>query len=64
VESHGNTNPIAETTVGYKSKVKSLRLLVDTDEVSSFQFVLENKTYTVTINYSNKQTFIFIKWIQ
>jgi len=29
--------------------------------VSSFQFELENKTYTVTINYNNKKTFISIK---
>jgi oligo-alginate lyase len=61
VESHGNTNPIAETTVGYKGKVQSLKLLIDNDEISSFQFVLENKTYTVIINYNNKQTFITIK---
>jgi len=60
-ESHGNTNPTAETTIGFKGKVQSLKLITDTDEVSSFHFVVENKTYTITINYNNKQTFISIK---
>jgi hypothetical protein len=61
VESHGDTDPIAETTVGYKGKVHSLKLLTDNNEVSSFQVVLENKTYTITINYNNKQIFITLQ---
>jgi len=60
-ESHGNTNPTAETTTGFKGKIKSLRLVTDTDEVSAFLFEVEKKTYTITINYNNKQTFISIK---
>jgi len=60
-ESHGNTNPTAETTTGFKGKIKSLRLVTDTDEVSTFLFEVEKKTYTITINYNNKQTFISIK---
>jgi len=61
VESHGNTNPIAETTVGYKSRVKSLKLIADTDEMTSFRFSIGEKVYTIIINYNNKQTFISIK---
>ena len=60
-ESHGATNPTAETTTGFKGKIKLLKLVTDTRDVSSFQIVTENKTYTITINYNNKQTFISIK---
>jgi hypothetical protein len=61
IESHGNTNPTAETTVGYKGKVQSLKLITDTDLMSSFQFSIGDKMYAITINYNNKQTFISIK---
>jgi hypothetical protein len=61
IESHGNTDPVAETTVGFKSKVQALKLITDTDDISSFQFSIDNKNYTVTINYHDKQTFISVK---
>jgi oligo-alginate lyase len=61
VESHGNTNPTAETTIGAKGKVRALKLIMDNDATSSFQFSIGDKNYTVTINYNNKQTFIYIK---
>lgn len=61
IESHGNTDPTAETTIGFKGKVQSLKLITDTDSITSFQFTTENKTYIVTINYDNKQSFISIQ---
>jgi len=60
-ESHGNTNPTAETTTGPKGKIKSLKLISDTAGVSSFQIITETKVYTIVINYNSKQTFISIK---
>jgi hypothetical protein len=61
IESHGSTDPTAETTTGFKGKVQSLKLITDTDETSTFQFFVAEKIYTITINYNNKQTFILIK---
>ena len=60
-EAHGNTDPTAETTVGYKTSIQGLQLITDRDEISSFQFSAREKMYTVTINYNDKQTFISIK---
>jgi Heparinase II/III-like protein. len=61
VESHGNTDPTAETTTGFKGKIQSVKLITDTRGTTSFQFTTDNKTYIVTINYNNKQSFINIK---
>ena len=61
IESHGNTNPTAETTRGFKSKIHSLQLVTDTPGTTSFQFTTDNKVYIVTVNYDNKQSFITIK---
>lgn len=56
-----NLPATAETTVGYKGKGQSLKLITDTHEMSSLQFSIGDKMYTITINYNNKQTFISIK---
>jgi hypothetical protein len=61
IESHGSTNPIAETTVGFKGKVQGLKLVTDSEDISCFQFLIDNKNYTVTINYNSTQTFISVK---
>jgi hypothetical protein len=61
IESHGNTNPIAETTTGFKGKIQSLKLIANSDQATSFQFFIGERTYLVTINYNNKQEFITIK---
>jgi hypothetical protein len=61
IESHGNTDPTAETTTGFKGKIQSLQWIANTDETSAFQFNITEKTYTVTINYNEKQNFISIK---
>jgi hypothetical protein len=61
IESHGNTDPVAETTTGFKGRIQSLKLIQDTDGESSFQFVVGNKTFVVTVNYNNKQSFVTIK---
>jgi oligo-alginate lyase len=61
IESHGNTNPTAETTSGFMGKITSIKMLTDKDDITSFQFSTAAQTYTVTINYNNKQSFITIK---
>jgi hypothetical protein len=61
IESHGNTNPIAETTTGFLGKIRSLTLIADNGESTSFQFLIGEKNYFVTINYNDKQQFITIK---
>jgi len=61
IESHGNTNPIAETTTGFTGKVQSLELITGSDERTSFRFSSGTKTYIVTINYRDKQGFMTIK---
>jgi hypothetical protein len=61
IESHGNTDPIAETTRDIKGKVQSLKLISDSDQSTSFQFSIANKNYVVTINYKDKENFISIK---
>jgi hypothetical protein len=42
-------------------KITSIKMLTDRDDITSFQFFTSDKTYTVTINYNNKQSFITIK---
>jgi oligo-alginate lyase len=61
IESHGNTNPTAETTSGFMGKITSIKMLTDRDDITSFQFSTADKSYTVTINYNNKQSFITVK---
>jgi oligo-alginate lyase len=61
LESHGSANPIAETTAGFTGSVSNVKLLTDTDEQSVVQFSIGAKTYTVTIHYNNKQSFISIQ---
>jgi hypothetical protein len=61
IESHGNTDPTAETTIGFKGMVQSIKLISDTDQTTAFQFTAGSKIYTVTINYSDQQNFISIK---
>jgi len=61
IESHGNTNPIAETTTGFKGKIQSAELISAGDELVSFRFSTGTKTWVVTINYSDKKEFMTIK---
>jgi oligo-alginate lyase len=61
VEPHGANNPIAEFTVGFMPVVKQLKLVKDTDDTSVVEFIYNNKVYTVTLSYNNKQSFITIK---
>jgi hypothetical protein len=60
-EPHGKTNPIAEYTTGFKPLTKDIRLLNDNGETTGFEFTYNKKTYTVTLQYNNKQSFITIK---
>jgi oligo-alginate lyase len=61
IESHGNTNPTAETTSGFMGKITSIKMLTDRDDITAFQFSTGDKSYTITIQYNNKQSFITIK---
>jgi hypothetical protein len=61
VESHGGTNPVAETSSAARGKIHSLKKLSDNDESSSFQFAVGNRIYVITINYEDKQNFLTVK---
>jgi hypothetical protein len=61
IESHGKANPIAETTSDFVGGVTAIKMLSDTDEHTTFEFVVKGRPHTVTINYNNKQSFISIK---
>ncbi|AEW01460.1 Heparinase II/III family protein [Niastella koreensis GR20-10] len=60
-EPHGQTNPIAEYTKGFKPLTKDIKLVNDNSETTGFEFTYNKKTYTVTLQYNNKQSFITIK---
>lgn len=61
VEPHGANNPIAEFTVGFMPVVKDLKLVEDNDAATTISFNYNNRVYTITLNYINKQSFIIIK---
>jgi len=61
IESHGNTNPIAETTTGFRGGVESLKLITNDNSSTIFEFATNHKSYIVTINWLNKQQFLTIK---
>lgn len=60
-EPHGKTNQVAEYTVGFKPQTKDIKLLNDGGEATSFEFTYNRKTYTINLQYNNKQSFITIK---
>jgi len=60
-EPHGKNNPIAEFTVGFTPVTKNLKLISDDDNGTTFSFEYNKKTYTVQLQYNNKQQFITIK---
>jgi oligo-alginate lyase len=60
-ESHGGTDPIAETTTSAVTSVSDLQKISDDANKTVFSFRFKQKTYTVTINYNDRQNFIEIK---
>jgi hypothetical protein len=60
-EPHGRTNPVAESTLGFKPVVKNIQLLKDTPDTTVFSFEYNKRMYTVELQYKNQDTFITIK---
>jgi hypothetical protein len=59
-ETHGNTDPTAETTTGAKSSISNLKIVSDDGTVTTFSFAVKGKTYTVKIDRGSKDKFIQI----
>jgi hypothetical protein len=60
-EPHGKNNPIAEFTTGFMPVAKNIVLVKDTNDTTVFTFEYNKKTYTVQLQYNNKNEFITIK---
>ena len=60
-EPHGKNNPIAEFTIGFMPATKNIKLLTDTGDSTVFTFEYNKRTYTVQLQYNNKNSFITIK---
>ncbi|SDJ78729.1 Alginate lyase [Pedobacter sp. ok626] len=58
IETHGNSNPVSETTTGASSKVSDLKILGSNKDQVTVSFKVKNKVYTYQINYNNKENFI------
>jgi hypothetical protein len=59
-ETHGSTDPTAETTTGAASSVSGLKILKDDGGQTVIGFRVKQKAYQITINYNNKNNFIQI----
>lgn len=59
-EPHGKNNPIAEVTTGATPLSGNLKLLKDETGSTQFQFDYKKKTYTITIKYNERSSFITI----
>ena len=59
-ETHGKTDPTAETTTGANSTVKGLRILSNDMNGTTFSFMMKGKTYTCKLDYNSKDKFITI----
>jgi hypothetical protein len=59
-ESHGQTNPVSETTTGASSLVSDLKIISSNPNQASFSFKVKGKTYQYQVNYNNKENFIKI----
>ncbi len=59
-EPHGKNNPIAEVTTGATPQVKGVRLLKDEPGSTQFELTYKKKTYTITLQYNDKASFITI----
>lgn len=57
-ENHGLIDPVAETTSGAKSVVSEVSVISSTDDKTVVSFKVKDKTYTITINYKDKNNFI------
>lgn len=59
-ETHGQTNPVNETTTGASSQVTDLQVTANHPDRASLSFKVKDKTYQYQINYNNKENFIKI----
>ncbi|SHG63887.1 heparinase II/III domain-containing protein [Pedobacter caeni] len=59
-ETHGQTNPVSETTTGAKSQISDLKIVESAPNQASLSFKVKGKTYQYQINYNDKENFIKI----
>jgi hypothetical protein len=59
-ETHGKTDPTAETTTGAKSTISGLKVISNDTNETTFSFIAKGKTYTCKLNYNSKDKFISI----
>ena len=59
-ETHGKTDPTAETTTGANSTVKGLKIWSNDINGTTFSFGVKGETYTCKLDYSSKDKFITI----
>ncbi|WP_243745469.1 heparinase II/III family protein [Segetibacter sp. 3557_3] len=57
VESHGKTNPVAETTSGFTGSIRSIKMITDRDDSTVFEFEANGKTHRVSLQYGDKDKF-------
>ncbi|WP_407429826.1 heparinase II/III family protein [Arcticibacter sp.] len=59
-ENHGGTDPRAEVTTGAKSSVAAVSIIKSDSMQTSFSFKLNDRLYTIKVNYQDKNNFIQI----
>jgi len=59
-ESHGKTDPTAETTTGAKTSLSGLTIINNDVNGTMFSFSIKGQKYTCTLNYNSKEKFIQI----
>jgi hypothetical protein len=60
-ETHGKTDPTAETTTGAKSTIGALKVISNDAQGTTFTFTAKGKSYTCKLDYSSKDKFIQIQ---
>lgn len=59
-ETHGKTDPTAETTTGATSNISGLKLISNNPNGTSFSFLVKGLSYTCKLNYNSNNQFIQI----
>ena len=57
-EAHGRTNPVSETTIGFSSMVKELKILSADSNHVQVSFKVKDQVYHYRINYQDKNNYI------
>ncbi len=57
-EAHGETDPTAETTTGFRTSVSNLSVLKEYPDKLQVKFWVGKKSYSILMNYTEKNNFI------